>query len=85
MENNEARVNITVGGNNGDLVDPVLFDAPDSDIKTWATEAVATGSVPGVPAVGDVDFTDFVVDRFSANAERGWNLIQIRPKTPFGV
>jgi len=84
MENNEARVNITYGGNNGDLPDPVLFDSTDGDIKGWITEAVAGGSVPGIPADGNVDFTDFVVDRFSANAERDYNLIQIRPKTPFG-
>jgi len=84
MENNQARLNITVNGENGDLADPVFFDATDGDIKTWATEAVASGTVPGIPADADVDFTDFVVDRFSANAERDYALIQLRPKTPFG-
>jgi len=84
MEANEARLNITYAGENGDLADPVHFDAPDGDIKGWATEAVANGSVPGIPAAADPDFTDFVVDRFAANAERPYALIQVRPKTPFG-
>ncbi len=84
MEANQARVNITYKGENGDLPDPVFFDSADGDIKAWVTEAVANGSVPGIPADEAVDFTDFVVDRFSVNAERDWNLIQIRPKTPFG-
>jgi len=79
----EARVNITYGGENGDLPDPVLFDATDADVKTWATEAVAGGSVPGIPAADNPDFGDFVVDRFAANAEQP-NRIFLRPKTPFG-
>ena len=83
MEDNQARLNITFGGENGDLVDPIFYDAADADIKTWATEAVTGGSVPGIPADGDVDFTDFVVDRFSANDEQP-NRIFLRPKTPFG-
>jgi hypothetical protein len=85
MEINQARVNITIAGENGDLRDPIFFDASDVDIKTWVTEAVANGSVPGIPANRNADFTDFVVDRFAANAERPYNLVQVRPKTPFGV
>lgn len=84
MEANQARVNITYKGDNGDLPDPVIFDASDGDIKTWVTEAVSAGSVPGIGADQDADFTDFVVDRFAANAEREFNYIQVRPKTPFG-
>lgn len=83
MEANEARVNITYKGENGDLPDPVFFDAADGDIKTWATEAVTNGSVPGIPKDETADFTDFV-DRFTANQERDYNYIQVRPKTPFG-
>lgn len=85
MEDNQARLNITVSGENGDLPDPVFFDAADGDIKTWATEAIQNGSVPGIPADENADFTDFVVDRFASNAEREYNLIQLRPKTPFGL
>jgi len=84
MEANEARVNITYLGENGDLPDPVLFDSPDGDVKGWVTEAIANGGIPGIPAAQNPDFTDFVVDRFSANDERDYNLIQVRPKTPFG-
>jgi len=85
MEANEARLNITYGGQNADLADPVSFDAADGDIKTWAAEAIANGSVPGLAEDTDPDFTDFIVDRFASNAERDYNLIQLRPKTPFGA
>jgi hypothetical protein len=80
----EARVNITWRGQNGDLPNPAPFDATEGDIKQWITEAVTNGSVPGIRADADVDFTDFVVDRFRPNEQRPFNLIQIRPKTPFG-
>ncbi len=80
----EARVNVTFGGNNGDLPDPVSFDATDADVRQWVTEAVQTGGVPGVAADEAADFTDFVIDRFTANEARPYNLIQVRPKTPFG-
>lgn len=84
METNEARVNITWAGSNGDLPDPVFFDSADGDVKAWITEAVRAGSVPGIVADTAADFGDFVVDRFSANDTRPYNLIQVRPKTPFG-
>lgn len=89
MENNEieqgyAKLNITYAGSNGDLPDPVAFDAADGDIKQWATEAIRNGSVPGISANEEVDFSDFVVDRFEANEVRPFALVQIRPKTPFG-
>ncbi len=84
LTNTDARVNITYGGNNGDLPDTVSFDATDGDIKQWVTEAVRTGGVPGLALDATADFTDFVVDRFTANENRPYNLIQLRPKTPFG-
>ena len=84
VQEGEARVNITWGGQNGDLPDPVSYDATDGDIKQWVTEAVQHGGVPGVTADAGADFTDFVVDRFAATEERPYSLIQIRPKTPFG-
>ena len=80
----EARVNVTYGGTNGDLPDLVNFDATDGDIKQWVTEAVRSGGVPGIQADGAADFRDFVIDRFAANETRPYNLIQLRPKTPFG-
>jgi len=82
--NMDARVNITWNGQNGDLPDMVNFDSTDADVKGWITEAVRTGGVPGITADVNVDLTDFVVDRFTENDARPYNLIQIRPKTPFG-
>lgn len=94
MENNElmnvipqgmARLNITWGGNNGDLPDPVDYDANDGDLKQIAAEAVQGGSIPGIPASPGVDFGDFVVDRFTATADVPYARVFIRPKTPFGA
>ncbi len=80
----EARVNITYGGRNGDLPDLVLFDASVDRIKAWVTEALRTGGIPGMPADPAASLDDFVLDRFTAAEARPYNLIQIRPKTPFG-
>ena len=81
---NEAMVNVTWNGQNGDLPDPVSFDATDGDILQMVTEAVQTGGVPGIPADTAANFTDFVVDRFDANDARPHKMVSIRPKTPFG-
>ena len=81
---NEARVNVTYGGRNGDLPDPVSFDASEAEVIRWVTEAVRTGGVPGLEADRRATFRDFVVDRFGATEGRPFNLIQVRPKTPFG-
>ncbi len=80
----QARVNVTWAGQNGDLPDPVRFDAGDGDVRAWVAEALRTGSIPGLHAQGGVDLRDFVVDRFAASEARPYNLIQVRPKTPFG-
>lgn len=82
---NEARVNVTFAGQNGDLPDPVSVDASDGDVRAWVTEAVRTGSIPGIGVNATADFTDFVVDRFPPNDVRPYSLISLRPKTPFGV
>jgi hypothetical protein len=84
VEKYEARVNITYGGQNGDLPDTVSYDATDADVRQWVTEALRTGGVPGIPAAPHVDLRDFVIDRYRANDVRPYNLIQVRPKTPFG-
>jgi len=83
INENDARVNVTFGGCNGDLEDPVLFAASDEDVKNWVSEAITGGSIPGIPAQ-QADLSDFVVDRFSPTEGRPYNLIQLRPKTPFG-
>ena len=85
IPNTEARVNVTYSGQNGDLSDTVFFESTDGDVRSWVTEAVQNGSIPGINAAADADFGDFVVDRFAATEDRPYNLIQLRPKTPFGV
>ncbi len=85
IQAHEARVNITWRGHNGDLPDPVFREAGLQDILQWVTEAVRHGDVPGIPIDRQADFHDFVVDRFAATEARPYNLIQVRPKTPFGV
>jgi hypothetical protein len=82
---NEARVNVTWKGSNGDLPDPVSVDAQDADVKRWVQEAVRTGGVPGIAADPTADFTDFVVDRFQPTEVRPWAMFATRPKTPFGT
>jgi hypothetical protein len=84
IHNTEARVNVTYGGQNGDLPDTVHMQSSDSDIRAWVTEAVRAGTIPGIRAHRHANFRDFVVDRFSATNARPYNLIQLRPKTPFG-
>ncbi len=84
MREDEARVNITYSGSNGDLPDPVPFESTDGDLKQWVTEALRGGDIPGIAPNANVDLNDFVVDRFAASEARPFNLIQIRPKTPFG-
>ena len=80
----EARVNVTWAGSNGDMPAPVPRDSGEGDIKQWVTEAVVNGSVPGIPADANADFSDFVVDRFPPTEARPYNAIFLRPKTPFG-
>lgn len=85
LREDQARVNITYGGQNGDLPDPVHFESSDADIKTMLSEAMIAGSVPGIAPQGDINLRDFVVDRFGPTEQRPYNLIQLRPKTPFGI
>lgn len=82
---NEARVNVTWARQNGDLPDPVAFDATDEQVRQWITEAVRFGGVPGIPADPNADFRDYMIERYEPTEGRPHNLIQIRPKTPFGT
>ena len=84
LNNDEARVNVTWDGQNGDLQDPVYFESTDGDLRAMVTEAVQNGDVPGINADPNANFTDFVVDRFRATEDNPVNRIAIRPKTPFG-
>jgi hypothetical protein len=79
-----AKLNITWAGSNGDIPDPVPYDVTDAIVKQMAAEAVRGGYVPGIQADPNVDFVDFVVDRFVATAELP-NRLFLRSKTPFGA
>jgi hypothetical protein len=85
IQPHEARVNITFGGNNGDLPDPVRADASDQEIRTWVSEALRSGTVPGLPAADDPDLDGFVVERNAPTDVRPYQLIQVRPKTAYGT
>lgn len=84
LNEREARLNITWNGQNGDLVEPIPFDASDADIKQWAREALRGGSVPGIRTNGRIDLSEYAVDRFRANGTVPYNRIFLRPITPFG-
>ncbi len=83
--NDEARLNITWGGQNGDLPDPIRLDSADGDVKQFAQEAVRGGSVPGIPLDANANFANYIVDRFPPNEQRPYNTIFLRPKTEFGL
>lgn len=84
IEQDQARLSITWDGQHGDLPDPVLFDSTDGDVRGIASEAVRTGGVPGIRADANVNFTNFVVERFSSTEDRPYNLVMLRPKVEFG-
>ena len=83
IRNDQATLNVTWSGNNGDLPDPVSYDSSDADLKQVATEAIRTGYIPGIHTDPNVNLRDFVVDRFPAKDDQP-NRIFIRPKVPFG-
>ena len=84
MRADEARLNITWAGQNGDLKDPVPYGATDAMIREWATEAIASGGVVGIRADADAKLTGFVVDRFPATDKTPYHRMFLRPETPFG-
>jgi hypothetical protein len=84
LQANEALVNVTWAGQNGDMPQPVEFDASNQDILSWVTEAVQSGSIPGITPDPDADFSDFVVEKMAATEVRPTNQVIIRPKTAFG-
>lgn len=80
----EARVNITVNGQNGDMQQPIAYDATDEQIKNWATEAIQAGNVPGIDPFPNPDFTNYRVDRFPPKEEVPFARVSLRPKTEYG-
>jgi hypothetical protein len=81
----QARLNNTWAGDNGDLPDAVGWDLDDEQIRQIALESIRSGSVPGIAADRDANLTDFVVDRFGASDDVPYHRLFVRPKTPFGA
>lgn len=81
----EAQVQITYGGNTGELPDPVRRDLDDATIIAGAQETIRGGGIPGLPADPEADLTDFVVHKNPPHEARPYHLYQVRPKTPFGL
>jgi len=79
-----AKLNVTFSGFNGELPDPVPYDADDATLRRMAEESIRGGYIPGIQADPNADLTDFVVDRFPATADVNYNRIFVRPKVPFG-
>jgi len=73
---------VALDGELGESPDLVPFDASDEDVKRWATEAVAGGSIPGVDAQ-QIDFTNYKVRRLDAKDGLPDRLM-VRPKTEVG-
>lgn len=84
LQANEALVNVTWAGQNGDMPQPVEFDSSNQDILNWVTEAVQSGSIPGITSDPDADFSGFVVEKLAATEVRPTNQVIVRPKTAFG-
>lgn len=80
-----ARLNVTWAGQNGELPDPVPYDATEGDLKQMAAEAITNGYIPGIGADPNVNLADFVVERYGANDDIPFARVFIRPKTPFGA
>ena len=79
-----ARLNVTINGQNGDYPDLVDFEMDDGAVKTVVQEALQSGYIPGVGTVESASLDDFVVDRFPATDDLPPRLF-LRPKTPFGL
>lgn len=82
MEANQARLNITYHGEQGDLPNPVYYDATDVEVRAWAQEAIRSGSVINITADPDADLSGFEIERVPAG--NGFpNQLLVRPKTRF--
>lgn len=84
IDANHAVVLVTYQRQTQELPQPVYIDSSDSDIKAWVAEAIENGDLEGITAAR-VDLTDFSVDRIAPTEHVPHNIIQVRPKTPFGT
>jgi hypothetical protein len=83
VQPNEAVVEITYGGQQGTMPDPVPWDSDKEDVKRWVAEAMQAGGIPGLDPVANPDLTDFTVDTFDAKDGLP-NRYAVRPKTEYG-
>lgn len=72
---------VALDGELGESPDLIPYNAPEADIRTWATEAIS-GGLPGIDPQ-DVDLTDFKVRRLPAKDGLP-DRVMIRPKTEVG-
>lgn len=80
----QARVNITHAGLNGELPETVFYRSDKEQIRAWVTEALRTGSIPGIPEDPRADIADYSIETFDADEATPYNRIFVRPKTVFG-
>jgi len=83
MANENANLNVTWNGENGNLPDPVPYNLTDQQVIEIAEEAVKNGDIPGINVDPNVDFDGFVVDRFNEQGDLGARIF-LRSKVPFG-
>jgi hypothetical protein len=82
-----ARLNVTWNGQNGDIPDPVPFDASDDQIRLWVWESLRGGGIPGLQADPNVTIDQlrtFKVDRYAARDGLP-DRLALRPKAEFGA
>lgn len=84
IDQTHARVLINFLGTATEMPDPVDREATDAAVRAMVTEAIESGSIPGI-AAQQADLRDFVIDRFPPTEERAYALLMMRPKTPFGA
>ena len=81
----EAVLTITYNGQLGDMPSPVPQNASNEDILAWTTEAVRSGSVPGIQRTPTASFAGFIIERIAPCDERPFPVIMVRPKTEYGL
>jgi hypothetical protein len=72
---------VALEGELGESLDLVPYNAPEDDIRRWATEAIS-GGLPGIDAQ-EVDLTSFKVRRLPAKGGLP-DRVMVRPKTEVG-
>lgn len=79
----QAVVNVTYGGQNGEMPDQVFFDKTDDELIEIVQEALQGGGIPGIDMQPNADLEGFVVERYNAEDDLP-NRFMVRPKVPFG-